>query len=112
MKIQNKSTENTSNHIHQEEDQTNNSDTHKRTLHPMVKLGQIFWTSTRQQTPAIEKRATLAYPALKRIYPLIAKNSKLKRQLKIIFYLICIRPVITYDHQVWAAAATTHLLKT
>ena len=62
-------------------------------------------------TAAIDARTKLAYPALRRIYPLIAPNSTLNRRIKIILYKTCIRPIITYGHQVWAAARKTQILK-
>ena len=61
--------------------------------------------------PAIKARVNLAYPALKRLYPLIAPNSKLKTEIKITLYKVCIRPIITYGHQIWAAAPKTHIAK-
>ena len=62
--------------------------------------------------PAIEARTRLAYPALRKIYPLISRNSKLRKEIKVTLYKVCIRPVITYGHQVWAAAAKSHIQKT
>ena len=58
---------------------------------------------------AIETRAKLAYPALRKIYSLIARNSRLKNEIKITPY---IRSIITYRHQLWAAAAKIHINKT
>ena len=55
------------------------------------------------------KRANLAYPALHRLIPLISKNSRLKIEIKLILYKICVIPIITYGHQIWAAAANTHI---
>ena len=66
---------------------------------------KLTWTS------AIEARIKLAYPALRRMYPLIAPNSALNRRIKVNLYKICIRPIITYGHQVWAAAGNTQIHK-
>ena len=60
---------------------------------------------------AIEKRANLAHSALAKLYPLIAKNSSLKRIIKIRLYPMCVRPIITYGHQIWAAAAKSYTNK-
>ena len=59
--------------------------------------------------PAIAEKARLAHPTLRKIYPLISKSSKLKKEIKLILYKVCARPVITYGHQVWAAASGTHI---
>ena len=61
--------------------------------------------------PAIHKRTNFTHPTLIRLYPLISKNSKLKINIKINLYKTCVRPVITYEHQIWAAAAKNHINK-
>ena len=61
--------------------------------------------------PAINARTLLAYSALKKVYPLIARNNKLKQDIKITLYKICVRPVLIYGHQIWTAATKTHILK-
>ena len=61
--------------------------------------------------PAIENRTKLAHPALQKIYPFITRNSKLKTELKLTLYKTCIQPIITYENQIWAAAAKKHINK-
>ena len=84
-------------------------------------LGQkIYWTAKVKHlgptleykliwAPAIAERARLVHPALRKIYPLISKSSKLKKEIKLILYKVCVRTIITYGHPVWAAASGTHI---
>lgn len=51
----------------------------------------------------------LAYSVLIRLYPLISKNNKLKTNVKI--NKAFVKLVITYRHQIWAAAAKNHINK-
>ena len=72
----------------------------------LVLFSTITWA------PTINARVVLAYPALKWLYPLIAPNSKLKKDIKITVYKTCVRPIVTYGHQIWATAPRTYILKT
>ena len=78
---------------------------------PTIKYFGIIVDSKITWTPAIAKRTNLDYPALKKFYPLLFRNSKLKVTTKFNLYKICIRPIITYRYQIWVAAAKTHINK-
>lgn len=54
-----------------------------------VKYLRIILDSKLTWARAIEKRAYLAYSVLNRLYSLIARNSNLKKSIKIQLYLTC-----------------------
>ena len=54
---------------------------------------------------------SLAYPAFRRLYLLISRNSKLKTNIKLNLCETCIKPIITFGHQIWAVATKTHINK-
>lgn len=80
---------------------------------PTVKYLGIILDSKITWPLAIAKKTNLAYPTLKKLYPLLSRNSILKIAIKpnLNLYKICIRPIITYGYQIWTAAAKTHINK-
>lgn len=59
--------------------------------------------------PAIEERKTKAYVPLKKLYPLLVRNSSLPIKLKRLLYLTCVRLILTYGAQLWGGAPRTTL---
>ncbi|GFS83602.1 hypothetical protein TNCV_1658071 [Trichonephila clavipes] len=51
------------------------------------------------------KRSTLNPQSVCKVYPLIARNSVLSRENKLLIF----RPVLTYAAPIWAHAAKTHI---
>ena len=49
------------------------------------------------------------YMVIKKIYPLLAKNSALSLKNKKLIYKMIIRPIITYASPVWCSMAKTHM---
>ena len=72
--------------------------THSIPWSTSVKYFGVFLDSKITWAHGIDNRAKLAYPSLLRLYPFIARNSKLKTTIKITLYKTCIRPIITYGH--------------
>ena len=58
------------------------------------------WNKIKPRLPSLD---------ITRLYPLLAKNRKLKLPIKLLLYMICVRPIITYGYQVWASAAKTYI---
>jgi Reverse transcriptase (RNA-dependent DNA polymerase) len=54
-------------------------------------------------------QADKATGAIVKLYPLLARNSKLSMDNKLLLYKVGIRPIMTYASQAWAYAAKTHL---
>lgn len=59
--------------------------------------------------PAIEERRTEAYAPIRKLYPLLVRNSSLPIRLKNLLYLICVQPILTYGVQLWGWAPRTTL---
>ena len=67
---------------------------------PKVKYLGLTLDRRMSWAPAITERARLAHPALRKLYPLISNKSSLKKELKLLLYKTCVRPIILYGHQV------------
>ena len=76
---------------------------------PKVKYLGLTLDRRMSWAPAIIERARLGHPALRKLYPLISNKSSLNKELKLLLYKTCARPIILYGHQVWAAAAKTYI---
>lgn len=93
---------------------------HKKSLNLILADQDIPWThyqirrnhsQFQNHMDAITKRANLAYPVLHRLIPLISRNSKLKTNLNLNLYKMCVRSIIIYGYQIWASATNTHTNK-
>ncbi|GBN44566.1 RNA-directed DNA polymerase from mobile element jockey [Araneus ventricosus] len=49
--------------------------------------------------------------ATRKLYPLIARDSDMKRKYKILIYTAILRPIITYGCPIWGAAAKSNINK-
>ncbi|GFU71923.1 RNA-directed DNA polymerase from mobile element jockey [Trichonephila clavipes] len=49
------------------------------------------------------------WQVVRKIYPLIARNSTLSRENKLLTYKLIIRPILTYAAPIWAHAARSHI---
>ena len=113
METQDQYKQNPGNHIHQETQITENVHIGCQTIpwSNTVKYLDVTLGTKLTWFKAIERRANLAHPALAKLYPLIAKNSRFKRSIKIQLHLMCVRPIITYGYQIWAGAAKSYINK-
>lgn len=57
----------------------------------------------------IQKTRDNFRPAKNKLYPLIARNSKLSVDSKLLIYRAYLRPLLTYGCQVWSHASKTHI---